>query len=161
MSNKEYTKIEKKFRVWDGKSMWYRGSIQFDMMPFDLSKYTFFEFEGVESSEIVVGNAITVFEIMQWIGKIDINKKMIFEGDILKFKEHSSNGFIYGQVVFNNDDCQFEIKNLQRWTYSDKSFSYSQHEFCRTYEMEVIGNIYETPKIIEQHDLKQKENVRK
>jgi uncharacterized phage protein (TIGR01671 family) len=162
-SNKQFTTSNKVFRVWDGKKMWYDGSIQFDMMPsYNLNKETFFEFEGIESGDIVVGESITKFETMQWFGKIDIHGKRIFENDIIKFKDPSSHeNLIYGQVVFNHDDCQFEVRNLKRWTYHDKSFSYSDHEFCRIYDMEVVGNVYETPNMLIEHDDIPKEKVKK
>ncbi len=161
MGNKEYTTVKKIFRIWDGKVMWYRGSIQFDMMPFELSKSTFFEFEGIESGEIVVGNHTSTFETMQWFGKIDIHKTRIFEGDIIKFKDPTYQGLIHGQVVYNHDDCQFEVKNLKRWTYHDKSFSYSDHEFCRIYDMEIVGNIYENPNMLIEYDDIPKEKQKK
>jgi uncharacterized phage protein (TIGR01671 family) len=146
-------KIEKLHRVWDGKKMWYDGSIQFDMMPsYNLNKTTFFEFEGIESGEIVVGNSVREFELMQWIGKTDINNKKVFEGDILKFITNSSNGFIYAQVIYNTNNCQFQLQNLKRWTYADKSFGYDKHEFCRIYDIEVIGNIYENSNLLIEHD---------
>jgi len=157
--NKEYKTINKSFRVWDGTKMWYDGSIQFDMFPLTILestpyvKSTFFEFDGIESGEMCVGKAITTFETMQCFGKVDINKKKIFEGDIVKFKDPSSHeNLIYGQVVFNHDDCQFEVRNLKRWTYHDKSFSYNDHEFCRIYDIEVVGNIYETPNMLIEYD---------
>ena len=159
-SNKEYKTVNKSFRVWDGTKMWYDGSIQFDMFPntilestSNVIKSTFFEFEGIESGEMIVSKAVTKFETMQWFGKIDIHGKKIFEGDIIKFKDPSSHeNLIYGQVVYNNDDCQFEVRNLKRWTYHDKSFSYNDHEFCRIHNMEVVGNIYETPNMLIEHD---------
>ncbi|MBK7362660.1 MAG: hypothetical protein IPJ01_10230 [Micavibrio sp.] len=168
-NNKEYSIVKKVFRVWDGQRMHYDGSIQFDMFPKTILestsekvKSTFFEFDGIESGEMCVGKAITTFETMQYFGKYDINHKKIFEGDIIKFKDPSSHeNLIYGQVVFNHDDCQFEVKNLKRWTYHDKSFSYNDHEFCRIYEMEVVGNIYENPNMLIEYDDIPKEKVKK
>ena len=158
-SNKEYKECKKVFRVWDGTKMWYEGSIQFDIFPqtilpstSEMVKSTFFEFDGIESGEMVVGKATTTFETMLWIGKNDIHGKKIFENDIIKFKDPTWAGIIYGQVVFNHDYCQFEVRNLKRWTYADKSFSYQDHEFCRIHDMEIIGNIYENPNMLIEYD---------
>ncbi len=161
-SNKEYKTVNKEFRVWDGKTMLYRGSIQFDFVDLMLKKATFFEFEGIESGEIVVGQSTTKFETMQWFGKYDKRGKRIFEGDIITFKDPSSHeNLIYGQVVYNHDDCQFEVKNLKRWTYHDKSFSYSDHEFCRIHDTEVVGNVYENANMLIEHDDIPKEKLKK
>lgn len=138
MSNKEYKELIKVFRVWDGKSMSY----------------------DFELGERWIGN--NGGEFMQWIGKVDINQKKIFESDILKFKDPSYWEHIaYGQVVYNTRNCQFEVRNLKRSTYSDKSFSYPEHEFCRMHEIEVIGNIYENPNMLIEYDEIPKEKVKK
>jgi uncharacterized phage protein (TIGR01671 family) len=153
MSNKDYKTSQKMFRVWNGKEMCYRGSIQFDFVDLMLKKETFFEFEGIESGEIVVGDGTTKFEIMQWIGKYDRHGKRIFESDILKFKDPSYwEQTAYGQVVYNHDNCQFEVRNLKRNTYYDKSFSYEDHEFCRMHDIEVIGNIHQNPNMLIEYD---------
>jgi uncharacterized phage protein (TIGR01671 family) len=145
MSNKEYKNCQKVFRVWDGKQMYYSGNI----------RNTYF------ICEMIPINQICEHETMLWVGKIDINLKKIYEGDIIKFKDPTWSGIIYGQVVFNHDDCQFEVRNLKRWTYHDKSFSYQDHEFCRIYEIEVIGNVYENPNmLIEYDDIPQDKKVK-
>lgn len=168
-SNKGYKTSQKVFRVWDGKKMWYDGSIQFDIFPQTILdstsekvKSTFFEFDGIESGEMVVGKATTTFETMQWIGKVDIHNKKIFENDIIRFKDPSHwENIAYGQVVYNHDNCQFEVRNLKRCTYYDKSFSYQDHEFCRMYEIEVVGNSLENPNMLIEYDEIPKETKKK
>jgi hypothetical protein len=73
-----------KYKVWDGKTMWERGSLQVDLMPFGLSKCTFFEFEGIESGEIVTGNSTRDFTLLLCTGLQAKGDKYIYNGDILE-----------------------------------------------------------------------------
>lgn len=141
-----------KFRVWDGKVMWGRGSIQFDMMPFGLSKQTFFEFEGIESGEIVVGNHTRDFVPLQFTGVNDSNGKEIYEGDVVRilygdypdqpaedprtYAEYKLAYSEVGVVVF--DGGAFILK----FPVSHGGLQEGKHG-----RKEVLGNIYENPKL--------------
>jgi uncharacterized phage protein (TIGR01671 family) len=122
---------EIKFRVWDGKTMWYRGSLQIDMMPFDLSKHTFFEFEGVESGEIVVGNATREVQLMQFTGLTDKKGKEIYEGDIIK--KHFGATVPTFVVAWHTERAMF----IQNDGYNEPLYQIPAEY------IEVIGNIYE------------------
>lgn len=99
---------------------------------------------------------------MRW-GAITANNNIkIFENDIVKFKDSSHHETIsYGQIVFNHDNCQFEIRNLKRNTYFDKSFGYDEHELFRIRDIEVIGNIHENPNMLIEYDEIPKETKKK
>jgi uncharacterized phage protein (TIGR01671 family) len=134
---------EIKFRVWDGKTMWYRGSLQFDMMPFELTKKTFFEFEGVESGEIVVGKATRLFEVMQYTGLKDKTGKEIYEGDIVRFLGPVGN-VLDMEVVFK-DGCFCR--------YNHFTMHIPLQSLTRRTEYEVIGNKYENPELLKKEIL--------
>ena len=69
----------------------------------------------------------------QFTGLRDKNGKEIYEGDILSY--HSKKGW----EVFFEDGCYYMM-------YGDHSFLF---EKMRAIESEIIGNIYENPKLLE------------
>lgn len=79
---------------------------------------------------------------MQCTGLKDKNGKLIYEGDIVKFKTPRT-GLHIGQVKFDADCALFEVRYLDitnNWELMDK------------YNYEVIGNIYENPALLENTD---------
>lgn len=73
----------------------------------------------------------------QYIGREDIHGKRIFEGDIVKFYDCLKGCDYIGYVGFEN--CSFviirkDIMTHYRWT---------------DYTVEVIGNIYDNPELLE------------
>lgn len=137
---------EIEFRVWDGKVMWYRGSLQIDMMPFDLTKRAFFEFEGVESGEIVVGEGIRDFILMLYTTLTDKDGKKIYEGDIIKcVADNDLKWPAKGVVEYLPSSAGFAI-NVGRQSL-DNDNCYYAHFWSHT-DFEVIGNIYENPDLL-------------
>ena len=69
-------------------------------------------------------------ELMQFIGRKDINQKEVYEGDILKCKDNYTGLEFSGVVAFQ--DCSFVIKNdcITHYRWMD-------------YTVEVIGNKFE------------------
>ena len=79
-----------------------------------------------------------IYEVMQYIGLEDKNSRKIYEGDIITITLDTGN-VITGSVGMNNG--QWSIKYYDRY-YSLVSIWYEM-------QPEVIGNIYENPKLLE------------
>lgn len=77
------------------------------------------------------------YALMQYTGLKDINGKEIYEGDIVKYQYH----FI-GYVAF--EYCEFILKSEV-----DTDFAMSPNAPNSKEAMEVIGNIYENPELLE------------
>lgn len=114
---------EIKFRAWD--------KTEKQMISAE-DWYFLYEFEPFVRS---VERARENFEIMQYTGLKDRNGKEIYEGDILKENNQ------VGMVEFCEDGYQV-IGLLGYWYGGEgKEFSWEQ--------LEVIGNIYEHPHLLE------------
>lgn len=74
------------------------------------------------------------FNVMQYTGLKDKNGKEIYEGDIVKYKRINGS-FDYGEIQYNG--CAFDINN-----------SWNLQVFASR-GIEVIGNIYEKPELLE------------
>lgn len=72
------------------------------------------------------------------IGKKDKNDKLIYEGDIVKDR----NNFIL-QITYRQDKGAFYLEN-------DRIAGAISELRCSTNTMEVIGNIYENPELLEE-----------
>ena len=73
-----------------------------------------------------------IYEVMQYIGLEDKNGRKIYEGDIVKTKEH------IGQIIYSKGVFFIDVKGDFYLPI------YNVSEF-----MEVIGNIYENPELLE------------
>ena len=118
---------EIKFRAWDkeNKKMVYSGTDDFWFMSFDNESI------GILGCHNIGGDPDTTidsFELMQFVGLTDKNGKKIYEGDIVS----SSNKGIK-KVFWSKLDCQFAI---------DGTYLY------RMADIEIIGNIYENPELL-------------
>lgn len=119
---------ELQFRAWDKhqKYMAYQGH------P-DLETLSSFMFH--------FGHCI----IMQSIGIEDKDTDLVYEGDILKDTEFDEDGNDisgYYPVVYDYKTCQFCIDNSLK---KDGSHLVNIIEYFGSDNIEVIGNIYETP----------------
>lgn len=74
--------------------------------------------------------------LMQSTGIKDDYDEEIFEGDIVKYS--IANGFSY------------EIDGIAAVEYHQGGFIVSQFHICELTEIEVIGNIYENPELLEE-----------
>lgn len=88
--------------------------------------------------------------LMQSTGLKDKNGVEIFEGNILRFVEVTNEGLFEYVTDVKWEDCSFVVKSGGK--YYDTFLAAWSGDPDNTYplfEMEVIGNIYENPKLLE------------
>lgn len=83
------------------------------------------------------------YKIMQYTGLKDKNGKEIYEGDIVK-AHYIKNGLveIIASVAYSEDYAQYVIKDT-------KYVSDDYEPLCDYEDLEVIGNIYNNPELLE------------
>ena len=87
-------------------------------------------------------------EIMQYVGLKDKNDKRIFEGDIVKFKDFTSDKFIL------NQEAEIAVVEWYNAGFVPRDFETNHkggryiHFWDMLEDIEVIGNIYENPELI-------------
>jgi uncharacterized phage protein (TIGR01671 family) len=93
-------------------------------------------------------------ELMQYTGLKDKNGKEIYEGDILVFTTLSDSGITETKhdpvfIQWNNYKSTYDFNDNKNRVLGDYPFfKYWTLESMRQYEVEVIGNIYENPNLI-------------
>jgi len=139
---------EVKFRIWDGKEMYYQDS----------SGWT------GSSGLICVAEIYTGYSdsdewencvLMQYTGLTDKNGKEIYEGDVVKF---SSELNVFIEIDYSNYRDEESPKQIISEVYFEKGgftfdwqFGYEGEE-VRFKEVEVIGNKFENPGLLEDKD---------
>lgn len=123
---------EIKFRYWNNGIMQY----DFDGWTEDISINEIFEY--LKKNKI---------SIMQYVGKKDKNGKEIYEGDILKYDGEKCKHC--GKLLY--DTHKFYI---MKWDKKAAQWDCVNDENTMSYwiwktDMEIIGNIYENPELIE------------
>ena len=118
-----------KFRVWDNErnAMFNSKSVDIDFFEGKIEITS----DTIRYDEVYT-DEIKDFELMQYVGCKDKNNKEIYEGDIVKTKEH------IGQIIYSKGMFFIDVK---------EDFYlpvYNVSEF-----MEVIGNIYENPELLD------------
>jgi uncharacterized phage protein (TIGR01671 family) len=89
-------------------------------------------------------------ELMQFTGLLDKNGKEIYEGDVVRYITRSYGGFsdvdvtVTGKVYF--DYGSFEIKVIYK---EPPRLVNNLSKLNYKYSIEVIGNIYENPELLE------------
>ncbi len=142
---------EIKFRTWsnfDKKMVFLNSAISI------VNVFTSIEYD-------VKDNVNPNFQLMQYIGLKDKNDVEIYEGDIVQFQHtdyynHEDDIFneIYneeygkGQVSWGGSYPAFDITELNNINCSAHDCEYNIFS-CDCYVIEVIGNIYENPELLE------------
>ena len=78
------------------------------------------------------------FILQQFTGLLDKNGKEVFEGDIISRIRGIS------EIVWSDDG--WAVKTFAGWKTQENVFCYQR--FCEVGEIEIIGNIYETPELL-------------
>lgn len=161
-------KREKKFRIWDNFRNIMIGSEynkeNIGLLPScDKTGATMYFSNG---NITLVNISSDSYDIMEFIGKCDKNKKNIYEFDIVKWKEIPGedgsiirNDEILGLVTWGKEECGFIVKQLTegKWTnkiedstfgYDTKFYSELGQEFCWK-DLEIVGNRYQNPDLLE------------
>ena len=117
-----------KFRVWDNErnAMFNSKSVDIDFFEGKIEITS----DTIRYDEVYT-DEIKDFELMQYVGCKDKNNKEIQEGDIVKTKEH------IGQIIYSKGMFFIDVKGDFYLPI------YNVSEF-----MEVIGNIYENPDLL-------------
>lgn len=88
------------------------------------------------------------YEVMQYIGLNDKNNRKIYEGDIVKYPDASRCGESYDYDCFDNIGVvEYDVDSLGY--YFTNRETVDMEDICIGHEVEVIGNIYENPELLE------------
>lgn len=113
---------------------------------------------------------------LQYIGTEDINKKNIFEGDVVrwkKFEEYYSlesfirNDYITGVVVWSEEECCFKVEQITEGMnifkfedfLSENNTKFYDEEGQQVFDwnsVEIIGNKFDDPDLLKSDDEKNK-----
>lgn len=123
---------ELKFRIWDKREQKFEASR--DMALSKNGDLYYIRSAGNELLE--VDNEYYI--IQQYTGLKDKNNKEIYEGDILRYIN-----LIIGQVIFAFGS--YQVKTLE-------NLNFGLDDICYHCTIEIIGNIYENPELLENNN---------
>ena len=88
-----------------------------------------------------------IYDVMQYTGLKDKNGVEIYEGDVVSaswydYEEPRCDAI--GQIIFNENWCSYCI-----WDEENKKMSELNGQGAYYWEIEVIGNIYDNPELLE------------
>ena len=133
---------EKKFRAWDStnKRMYYQDNV------------VRFHFSGkggwtcYRKQKCVAGCGILKGSCMQYTGLKDKDGKEIYESDILGFSFGIPPTLAIMEVYWNDYDLSWGIKCKNAKPKTEKLSFFPKGNI---YDIEIIGNIYENPELVE------------
>lgn len=142
---------EIEFRIKDCKGKWHYGYPVF----FDDGSFSFFVNEKLNDLlpyedcrvECAVNNTLG-----QYTGLKDKNGKKIFVGDILYIKAGHGDCVVGNAIVFFDEKLlQYRVREMRPYAYdSEVGNVYKECDFAHIDSFEVIGNIYDNPKLLEE-----------
>lgn len=114
-------------------------------------KYMILIFDNTKQKNWFLPNLSQKYEIMQYTGLKDKNRENIYEGDILYWVDKSK----LGDGTLSEKVIVFWNKELFRWSVKTRL---NKNKFCvsdlsdysNIEEIEIIGNIYENPELLEE-----------
>lgn len=131
---------EIKFRAWDGIKLIYQDGINYIDFRSGFAS-VFDEYNYVDNCS----KDININSVMQYTELKDKNGKEIYEGDILKGSTKGNPDEVLAITYVKWDRGQFDLytdMTLDSW--EDALYNYMQF-----FDVEVIGNIYENPELLE------------
>lgn len=110
--------------------------------------------------------------ILQYIGRKDVNKKKIFEGDIVRWKKFEEdyshenfikNDYITGVIIWSDEDCCFKVEQMTEGMNIFKFEDFLSENYTKFYDeegqqvfdwnsVEIIGNRFDDPDLLKSHD---------
>ena len=121
---------EIKFRAWFGEE---HKMIPFDELHIELENGEYTVWYSLDGDSIQDGLCVEDFNIMQYTGLKDKNGKEIYEGDIVRLPEDED--YKYYSIIYSKNRLGFILSN--------------GCGFGLSYGIEVVGNIYENPELLE------------
>ena len=130
---------EIKFRAWlkEDKKM-----VNVETMDFTDKSIQYLKKSEIINAYILRRESDDDVELMQYTGLKDKNGKEIYEGDILFFRDENMKYIVVWQ------DAAFIIKSIEIRKYSEKMCWLDDTEIC----CEIVGNIYENKKLLEENE---------
>lgn len=113
------------------KGKWLYGNLFANLMN---GKYAIYQLNG--------GYEVITETVREYVGLSDKNSKNIFEADIVKVKLYQNGGWKYciGVIDFMQSACGY-------WIYVQNGYNVALSDSQK--DIEVIGNIYENPELLE------------
>ena len=136
---------ERKYRAWlkEEKRMVTVVDLKFLSDHYGNEKEIVYWDDNINSSNYAYWDEI---ELMEYIRKKDTNNVEIYEGDIVIYAINSVSGYCEatGIVKYNKETCAYEVEDIEDIDCTEFV------GYCE--EIEVIGNIYQNPELLEFDD---------
>jgi uncharacterized phage protein (TIGR01671 family) len=134
---------EKKFRIWDKDSeLWQYGPYEY---------IHFGEVLSLNGPDKWYKNS---WVFLQYIGIQDKNNKEIYEGDILTgHMGYNPDTKLTGVVEFSTETLGYGLRFNPNPGSNPDAKDFLTEDLCLVHDLEVVGNIYENPDLMEKINL--------